>query len=184
MLKKHAKRGGPWAQFALALKYEIGTSLVLSYEDARLWYTKAARQNHPDALHNLGVLYKLGVVGGRVDLGKARDLILSAMDIDPESNKAYVESLVNVAAHFLDDDVGGVKPALDILIPLAGTDPETSDASKSARFGMGYALDCEGKIEAAYEWCVSTVAASTMTNDGVGLIGESLSATSAFNAML
>ena len=189
-LKKHAKRGRAWAQFALARRYERGNALTQSYENSRLWYTKAARQNHPDALHNLGCLYKEGVVGGRVDLAKARDLILSAMEIDSESGKTYAESLVDITSCYLYDGVvgerEGIKQALDILIPLAGTDPETTNATIEARFQLAYALFCKGDFQASYGWDCSTVllAAASREENAMGTLGESLSATSTYNAVI
>ena len=161
-LKKHAKRGRAWAQFALARRYETGNALTQSYENSRLWYTKAARQNHPDALYNLGCLYKEGVVGGRVDLAKGRDFIRSAMDIYNRSGDEG--SLVSIARYYLTDCVideqDGIKQALDILIPLAGTDPKTSTAPIDGRFQLAYALFSKGDFQASYSWYCSTVLAS------------------------
>ena len=186
-LKKHAKRGSAWAQFGLGAKYETGGSLTLSYEDARLWYTKAARQNHPDALHNLGCLYKKGVIGGGVDLEKARDLVLSAMRVDPE-NKLYASTLVKIAECYLlggvVDEWEGAKQALDILVPLAGTDPETSNATTETRFHLAYALFSRCAFQASYDWYCSTVLVSAESLGGTDVNGESFADTATFNAML
>ena len=191
ILKKNSKKGHAWAQHSLGLIYLNGAlSVSQSYFEAKRWFEKAARQNHPDALHNLGCLYKEGIVGGRVDLEKARDLILSAMEIDPESSKTYAESLVAIASCYLYDGVvekrEGIKQALGILVPLTGIDPENTDATIQARFQLAYALYGKGDSQASYGWYCSAVllAAASPGENTMGSLGESLSATSTYNAMI
>ena len=60
-LKKHAKSGRPWAQFALGICYQRGVRVKQSAVECRRWYEKAAKQNHPDAVFNIANLYMRGL---------------------------------------------------------------------------------------------------------------------------
>ena len=112
------------------------------------------------------------------------------MDIDPESSKVYELTLVGIAECYLYngivDTLEGAKKALDILVPLTGMDPENTDANIQARHQLAYALSREGDLRASYGWYCSTVlsAAASPRENIMGTLGESISATSTYNAMI
>lgn len=58
-----AEAGNPDAQCMLALLYQLGMGVPQDGAKAVLWYERAASQNHPVALNNLGTIYLKGMVG-------------------------------------------------------------------------------------------------------------------------
>lgn len=58
--KAAAEKGDAAAQFNLGLCYLDGSGIGQSEETARYWIARAAAQNHPAALGELGTLYRLG----------------------------------------------------------------------------------------------------------------------------
>ena len=52
-----ADQGKADAQFDIGVMYEKGRGVAQSYQDAMLWYQKAAAQDYAPAEYNLGVLF-------------------------------------------------------------------------------------------------------------------------------
>ncbi len=74
-LERSAKEGDAQSQFELATQYDFGSDGVRKDPDkAVTWYRKAAEQNHPSALHNLGTMYRDGI-GVPVDVETAAYLL-------------------------------------------------------------------------------------------------------------
>ena len=113
-LKKHAKKGKPWAQFVLGVSHEFRDGNLRSYHDAKRWYEKAAKQGHPHAMEFLASFYVHGHGGCSVDLSKARRLIASSTAIVGDETRLGRMILVLIA-----DRVDDTAEAKSILIPLA-----------------------------------------------------------------
>ena len=52
--------GDALSQHQLGYMYDHGRGVAQDYKQARVWYEKAAAQDHPRALNNLGVMYAQG----------------------------------------------------------------------------------------------------------------------------
>jgi len=115
-LKKHAKKGAPWAQFVLGWRFEHGyDSLPRSLHDAKRWYEKAAKQGHPEATCSLAAFFLTGAGGCPVNLPKARVLAEKAVTLDDNvSDQSLPRCLLVMIADRVDD-----KEAKSILMPLA-----------------------------------------------------------------
>ena len=57
---KNAQEGDSNAQVSAGYYYEEGIGTTIDYKEAYYWYKKAAEQNHPYGIGNLGCLYKYG----------------------------------------------------------------------------------------------------------------------------
>ena len=115
-LKKHAKKGAPWAQFFLGDWFELGAnSLPQSDHDAKRWYEKAAKQGHPEAMLRMGPFYLKGSAGCTVNLSKARELAEKAMSLD-RNVAAMSRILLLTISHRVDDDneAKSILMALDV----------------------------------------------------------------------
>ncbi len=55
-----AQSGDALAQYRLAGLYESGSEDSRDYQQAALWYQRAAEQDHPEAAENLGLMYSEG----------------------------------------------------------------------------------------------------------------------------
>lgn len=60
-LKSAGENGDVEAQYALGLMYLYGEILDVDYQQAKIWYEKAADQNDPRAQAKLGVMYANGL---------------------------------------------------------------------------------------------------------------------------
>ncbi len=60
-LKSAGENGDVEAQYALGLMYLYGEILDVDYQQAKIWYEKAAAQNDPRAQAKLGVMYANGL---------------------------------------------------------------------------------------------------------------------------
>lgn len=62
VLRASAKDGDAAAQYELGKRYFTGKApLAINLEQAMLWFTRAAEQQHADAQYNTGIFYKDGV---------------------------------------------------------------------------------------------------------------------------
>ena len=50
LFKKQAKKGHPWGQYHLGVRFSEGDGVAKSEFEATRWFRKAAAQGHPDAL--------------------------------------------------------------------------------------------------------------------------------------
>ena len=60
-LKSAGENGDVEAQYALGLMYLYGEILDVDYQQAKIWYEKAATQNDPRAQVKLGLMYANGL---------------------------------------------------------------------------------------------------------------------------
>ncbi len=60
-LKAAGENGDVEAQYALGLMYLYGEILDVDYQQAKIWYEKAAAQNDPRAQVKIGVMYANGL---------------------------------------------------------------------------------------------------------------------------
>lgn len=80
-IKKAAESGVAAWQAELGWFYSSGTVVPLDYLTAAIWYKKAADQDQPMALRQLGLLYYLGADGIPRDLEKSIFLIEKAIGL-------------------------------------------------------------------------------------------------------
>lgn len=95
-----ALRGVADAQYMAGLLYHRGRGTEVSGRDAVKWYARAAEQNHPAALANLGVLYRdglgTGAAGVAADAGTAREYLRRAAYLgNTPGQLAYAAMLIN-----------------------------------------------------------------------------------------
>lgn len=78
-------QGNAVAQFEVGYLYEKGEGLARDYQQAAIWYRKAAEQGHRTALYNLGAL----LVNGD---GAPRDEVLAAMLFERAATLGHVNA--------------------------------------------------------------------------------------------
>jgi uncharacterized protein len=92
LFEKSAALGHGPSSFAVAFMLEHGhTSSGCDDADAQAWFERAAAQDNPEALNELGVRYAIGLGEVIVDSARARDLFLRAAvlgDADGQFNVA------------------------------------------------------------------------------------------------
>lgn len=152
MLKKHAKKGQPWAQHWLAGRYE---AVAMNEFEAARWYKKAAHNNHPLAAFNLSYCYFRGK-GCNQDLVKARRYAGTALQWGSDHLRENAYNLLVVIAMeyrrlFIDCKMqGAAVEAKSVLLPLA----EAGGASAQHLLGcflyeLGEYISAIGWIESA-----------------------------------
>jgi len=67
-LRKKAEAGDANAQCDLGYAYEKGNGVPIDYNTALQWYRKAAVQNHPVGLNNVGAMYAAGLAVPKDDV--------------------------------------------------------------------------------------------------------------------
>lgn len=68
-----ADAGHPRAQNLIAASYQYGNGVQLDAAQALRYFELARAQGYPPAMHNLGVLYEIGMPGVEIDLTRARN---------------------------------------------------------------------------------------------------------------
>ena len=120
-LKKHSKKGHPWAQLRLARRYYEGKWVRQSLSEARHWNRQAAKRGHPIAMRVLGGWFLLGTAGCSLDLSQAQEYFEAGLKASKTSFASCYESchqgLVEVARRH--DEAGSFEKAKAILLPLA-----------------------------------------------------------------
>ena len=120
-LKKHSKKGHPWAQASLAILYIEGDEIRKSISEARHWFCQAAKRGHPAALRNLGRWFLLGEMGCPVDLHQAQEYLEAGLEASKTSSAACYETcqegLVEIAERHC--EAKAFEKAKAILLPLA-----------------------------------------------------------------
>ena len=140
-LKKHSKKGQPWAQVRLARHYYAGDGIRKSLSEARHWYCQAAKRGHPLGMEMIGNYY-LCSTGGAVALHQAQEYFEAGLEASKASySYCYVEcreGLVEVARRH--NKAGSFEKAKAILLPLA------EEGSGEAQEALGHVLldDDEG----------------------------------------
>ena len=150
-IKKNAKKGSAWGQFELGLVYYDGDLVKQSYSDAFRWFSKASKQNHPQAHMLLGKMLKDGHVA--VDLAKAHRHLEIAMSVGAEV--VVVEDcrmhLADLAKLYMKVDATVAKSIFDKLV-----------ATRGGGASDGAALACRGEL---YVYDGDYVMASHMYRD-------------------
>ena len=141
-IKKDAKKGHAWAQFELGDSYYAGDLVKRSHSDAFRWFSKASKQNHPQAHKRLGVMLMEGD-GVAVDLAKAHHHFESAMSFG--SGVLVVEEyrtfLAELAMRYMDVDATVAKSILDQLIDTCTPDGRPWESIALACRGEQFAID-------------------------------------------
>mmetsp|Transcript_28971 Transcript_28971/g.58788 ORF Transcript_28971/g.58788 Transcript_28971/m.58788 type:complete len:361 (+) Transcript_28971:164-1246(+) len=135
-LKKHAKKGRPWAQYQLATVHGEGCNVAQSDFEAVRWFRKAAKQGHPGALLCLGQ-HHIDGKGCALDLSEARKCAERAMAVDAQYARVSCLLLFEVS--------------------LAYKDMETSEARKEERSILTF-LVSKGMREAQFRLAVALLA--------------------------
>lgn len=126
---KMAERGDLQAQLALGYAYLYGEDgISKDYEKSFHYYSKAALQNDPTGLNNLGSLY-YGGIGVKRDVKKAAVLFKKAAEL------GNINAAVNIG--FMHASGKGAKK--DIVLGLKYFELALSDDVPAAKFMIGYA---------------------------------------------
>jgi TPR repeat protein len=85
LIQKSALDGDAEMQNRLGIMYAKGIGVPRNFPRAEYWFVMAAKQNHGEALFNLGVLYKAGPLGVAPNMYKAvtMDLQSAAAGYNP-----------------------------------------------------------------------------------------------------
>ena len=154
-IKKDAKKGHAWAQFELGDSYYAGDLVKRSHSDAFRWFSKASKQNHPQAHKRPGIMLMEGD-GVAVDLAKAHHHFESAMSFG--SGVLVVEEyrmfLAYLASRYMVVDATVAKSILDPLI----------DTRRGGGLSDGIALTCRGNM---YMFTGDYTMAGCMYNDAI-----------------
>ena len=139
VLKKHAKKGAPWAQNMLGSDYRSGEDVRQSHEDANRWQGKAAKSGHPGATYNIGISFLFGH-GRCVDLSKATQFLRLALSRGETQTKCYSALILAVEQYVLMGTSEATEEARSILLPLLEK-PNTCTANAYALLGKSYHAD-------------------------------------------
>ena len=120
-LKKHSKKGHPWAQALLAQSYRSGDAIRASLSEARHWDCQAAKRGYPQSMEMLGKCFLHGAFGCPVDLHQAQEYLEAGLKASKTSSadcyKDCQEGLIEIAElHF---EAKSLEKAKAILLPLA-----------------------------------------------------------------
>lgn len=96
-----AEAGSPEAQYELGTMFESGKGVAQSDERALELYRKAAQQDFPEALNDMGVLHFIGGLGLQKDTDKALGYIERAAD------QRHPQAMFNYASLIDDGSVSG-----------------------------------------------------------------------------
>lgn len=97
-----AFNGDAEAQTWLAKKYFWGLrGLKSDLKQAKLWFERAAAQNHPEALYNIGLFYKDGIAGYEKNMTKSLEYIKRSAD----SEKPFPMALNSLGHYYLHNNV-------------------------------------------------------------------------------
>ena len=160
VLKKHAKKGHPWAHHWLGDLQFRGLSVRKSYCEAFGWYDMAAKKGHPDALEKIGMLYLQGGSIAATDLPKAQECFEAALSMLPTSMDVSRAGLLEVVKkkHQVNTDESNAE-AKSILLAITKdplSDPFLYDQS-AAFYALGRAHYKDGNDDDAYEAFVSSM---------------------------
>mmetsp|Transcript_27872 Transcript_27872/g.56378 ORF Transcript_27872/g.56378 Transcript_27872/m.56378 type:complete len:375 (+) Transcript_27872:1534-2658(+) len=147
-LKKHAKKGKPWAQFALGLYFSSGRAVTQSHFEALRWFRKAASLGHPQANLALSEAY-LGGEGCTRDLDEARRYAEFAVTLDSFMRKAADDVLFSVGAEYFKSDAED--KAKELLTILA------EGGHGTAQLALGRIILWDEDYECARHWFIEAM---------------------------
>ena len=158
-LKKHSKKGRPWAQASLANLYSKGDGIRQSLSEALHWHREAAKRGHPIAMRILGKWFLRGTGGFSVDLQQAQEYYEAALEASKTSSascyEACQEGLVEIAKCHL--RTKSFEKARTILLPLAEEGMGTAQEALGDAIFQDYeeGLSChevQNKYSSALVW--------------------------------
>ena len=181
-MKKHAKRGHAWAQYALGCIHSDGElSASQSSFEAKRWFEKAAKQNHPVACFELGreifeEQQSRQIIRDR-DLLSAKRHVDLALSLDPMQTSPSllddcIHFLVRVGQSFCDDAVANLEQlgsegflakiglVIQIIEPIAKSERERNSDQNRAQYFLGRAYGGIGNFAASREWYLSAFLAN------------------------
>ena len=136
-LKKHSKKGHPWAQVRLAGFYCGEDGIRRSHSEALHWNREAAKRGHPLAMEFIGLYFLRGTGGCPVDLHQAQEYFEAGLRASKNScadtDVSCREGLVEVAEHHY--EAKSFEKARSILLPLA-----EEGLSSEAQLLLGHVL--------------------------------------------
>lgn len=161
-LKKHAKKGKPWAQFELSCAYSREESIF----ECKRWSEKAAKLNHPGAIYRIGTMHLNGDFGFDIDLSKARGIFDDLLSHSwASSSSFFAEScqlgLVAIGQRYIEratanEDPRGLMTAIAILDPIATGERAKKRDIFDAQYQLGRAHGETGNMALARAWCMSS----------------------------
>ena len=137
-LKRHAKKGRPWAQNMLGRIYIEGGVVRPSASEATRLIDMAAKNGSPQAMEMMGRFYLKGNDFIPADLSKARRHFDAALALVPE-NDGCRNGLLEVSTEYLKNkDEGSTAAAKSILLSITGGTSKDSNVFHSdAIFFLG-----------------------------------------------
>ena len=93
--KVAAEAGDAIAQFFVGGAFNMGKGVPVDYEQARVWYEKAAAQGHTSSVSSLGRLAQYGR-GQPPSYRRARELFQQAIDMGNENAVKSLQELTEV----------------------------------------------------------------------------------------
>ena len=90
--KVGAEGGDALCQWQVGLMYIQGHGVAVDYKQARLWFEKAAAQDHLSAIGQLGVMYDDGK-GVTPSWRRARELFKRAIELGDSMAVEYMQAL-------------------------------------------------------------------------------------------
>lgn len=134
-LLNQAEAGRAEAQYQVGLAYQLGLGVARNFDQARLWFGRAAQQDHARGLGGLAFLLLLGQ-GGPRDLPEAERLLRRAAE------QGEASALANLAELTLELHPDMPQQAVDLL------DRAIAAGAVNARYRLARLL-IEGRIIAA-----------------------------------
>ena len=163
-LKKHAKKGQPWAQFELARAYTCEKSIF----ESKRWLEKAAKLNHPGAIYRFGTMHLCGDrdFGCDIDISKARGVFDHLLSHSWASSSPFFTegchlALVTIGIEIIEraianEDPRGFETAIAILDPIATVEQAKKRDAIDAQYQLGRAHAYTGNMALAKSWCMSS----------------------------
>lgn len=181
-VKKRAKRGHAWAQFSLGCLHSDGElSVSQSSFEAKRWFEKAAKQNHPVAHLELDrEIFEQRQSRQSIresDLVNAKRHVDLALSLDPmQTSPSFLDDcihfLVRVGQSYCDDAVANYEQlgndafvakmglAIQIIEPIAKSERERNSDPNRVQYFLGRAYGVMGNFAASREWCLSAFLAN------------------------
>ena len=119
-LKKHSKKGRPWAQANLAKLYYVGDEIRRSPSESLHWNRQAAKRGHPAAIAVLGGRFLFGAEGCPVDLRQSQKYFEAGLKASKKSFTHIYESCQKGLVEIAERHCGtkSFEKARMILLPL------------------------------------------------------------------
>ena len=198
--KKNAKRRHAWAQLALGRIYSGGRlSVSQSTFEAKRWFEKAAKQNHPVAYFELASIFydqyfrskPLGMAeeGSSQDaLSNARHYADMALSADISQSSPFVIHmchllLVSVAKKYFaeafvyKEQLGDknrhakLMLSIEILEPIATNERKRNRDLYDSQYSLGRSYHAIGNFTASRKWCLSSFLANDDNGEYLPSIG-------------